>query len=99
MIENIMELQLNEMEMGNGGKEIMDHVIGVAEGMAVGGLTGMGVGAAVGGAVGSVPGACTGAIIGGATGMVAGSVYGGVVGVTGMLEHATSLADKIRSFF
>lgn len=83
MKENMMELNLNELETANGGLEGMDHALGFGGGMAVGG----------------VPGACVGAEIGMTTGMVGGAIYGGIVGASGLYKHASSLFQKIRSFF
>ena len=59
MKENMMELHLNEMEMGNGG-DVWDHVTGAEVGFGMGALAGMGVGAAVG----AIGGAVYGGIVG-----------------------------------
>ena len=98
MKENMMELQLNEMEMVNGG-DVWDHVTGAEVGFGMGALAGMGVGAAVGGAVAGVPGALTGMQVGIAVGAVGGAVYGGIVGCTSIAETADGLMTKIRRLF
>ena len=98
MKENMMELQLNEMEMGNGG-DVWDHVAGAEVGFAMGALAGMGVGAAVGGAVAGVPGALTGMQVGIAVGAIGGAVYGGIVGCDSIAQDADNLMTKIRRLF
>ena len=99
MNTNMMELNLNEMEMVNGGTSAEDHYLGAITGMTFGGLGGLAVGSAIGGVVGGVPGACVGGQIGCLTGMVGGAVAGGIVGVSAIGKAANGLINKILSIF
>ncbi len=64
MNSNMMELNMNEMELVNGGINIFGAVIGGV----VGGLGG----AALGGTFGGIPGAVVGGIAGAVTGVAVG---------------------------
>ena len=65
MNNNMMELNMNEMELVNGGV----NIFGAITGAVLGGLGG----AALGGTFGSIPGA----VVGGVAGAVTGAVVGG----------------------
>jgi hypothetical protein len=75
MDTNTMELNLNEMELVNGGS-IGDHVLGALVGVGTGFFAGMFGGLAIAGPAGGVVG-----MVGGA---VAGGVVGGVAGQSGV---------------
>ena len=64
MNSNMMELNMNEMELVNGGF----NILGAITGGLVGGLSG----AALGGTFGGVPGAVIGGIAGAVTGVAVG---------------------------
>ena len=89
MNTNTMELKLNEMELVNGGG-FWDHVLGAAEGVAVGFFAGLGGGLAIAG-----PG---GAAVGCVGGAVAGGVAGGVAGHSGIDDviETTKTVIKIK---
>ena len=65
MNNNMMELNMNEMELVNGGVNIFRAITGAV-------LGGLG-GAALGGTFGSIPGA----VVGGVAGAVTGAAVGG----------------------
>ena len=71
MNTNTMELNLNEMELVNGGG-VWDHVLGAAEGVAGGFFGGLFGGLAIAGPGGAAVGSVGGAVVGGVAGGVAG---------------------------
>ena len=82
MNTNAMELNLDKMEMVNGGDLFEEIVVnrfgGFAMGAAAGGLAGMGVGSVIG---------PVGTTIGGVVGFAAGGVAGAIVGAD-KIAHA-----------
>ncbi len=81
MNTNTMELNMNEMEMVNGGGLFSDCKTRASNifdkavcGMCIGGIAGSTIGLAAGGTIG----ACTGALIGMPAGAIAGAIYGAV---------------------
>ena len=89
MNTNTMELNLNEMELVNGGS-IGDHVLGALVGVGTGFFAGMFGGLAIAG-----PG---GAAVGCVGGAVAGGVAGGVAGHSGIDDviETTKTVIKIK---
>ena len=89
MNTNTMELNLNEMELVNGGG-IWDHVLGAVEGVAGGFFAGMFGGLAIAGPGGAAVGSVGGAVVGG--------VVGGVAGQSGVnnVINTTKTVIKIR---
>ena len=66
MDTNIMELNMNEMEMVNGGSPLVAGIIGAVFGAGKGALAGGTAGMCIGGPAGLVIGAVTGGLVGGA---------------------------------
>ena len=87
MNTNTIELNLNEMELVNGGS-IADHVLGAVEGLVIGTFTGMFGGLAIGG-----PG---GAAVGTVGGAVVGTVAGGVAGHSGIKNVISTTKTLIK---
>ena len=89
MNTNTMELNLNEMELVNGGS-IGDHVLGALVGVGTGFFAGMFGGLAIAGPAGGVAGMFGGAVVGG----VAGGI-GGVSGINNVI-NTTKTVIKIK---
>ena len=87
MNTNTMELNLNEMELVNGGG-VWDHVLGAAEGVSGGFFAGLFGGLAIAG-----PG---GAAVGSIGGAVAGGVVGGVAGHSGIGDAIETTKTLIK---